>query len=252
MKKITSLVLMACVLISSIFALTSCFHTCEFEEAWSNDASYHYHACTNKNCEKMSDTAEHIWDDGVITTKPTQEKRGLMTFTCTECEYTRKEAVEFTGLDEEDWAAALTNATFANFTYVEEASVNSNGIEVSTVATYMFTEGKAYAAVTIGGKTTSDTATGDQADITRKDMARSIRTMLDHSEFTYDAEKKVYNLTGEAYISSLGTYADTMVITFENGRIVEIFYTCEIESSGVTMECEATITISDYGTTEIK
>lgn len=252
MKKITSIILLACVLISSVFTLTSCLHLCIFEEAWSHDANSHYHACSQKDCDKTRDSAVHSWDEGVITAKPTQENRGLMAFTCTECEYTRNEALEFTGLDEEDWAAALTNATFANFTYVEEAAVKNNGIEITTEAMYMFTDEKAFVALTIGGKTTSNTVKGEQANATRNDMARSIRTMLEHSEFTYDAENKVYNLTGEAYISSLTTYADNVVVTFKDGKISEIFYTCEVESSGVTMQCEATITISDYGTTVIK
>ena len=40
---------------------------------------------------------EHVWDDGVITTNPTCEGKGVKTFTCTVCNATKTEDVDPTG-----------------------------------------------------------------------------------------------------------------------------------------------------------
>ena len=38
-------------------------------------------------------TNEHTWDDGVVTTKPTAEKEGVKTYTCTVCNKTKTETI---------------------------------------------------------------------------------------------------------------------------------------------------------------
>ncbi|MBQ8174914.1 MAG: hypothetical protein IJ009_05865 [Clostridia bacterium] len=38
--------------------------------------------------------AAHAWDAGVVTTEPTQDKEGIKTFTCADCEQTKMEPVE--------------------------------------------------------------------------------------------------------------------------------------------------------------
>ena len=39
-------------------------------------------------------TAPHNWNDGVITTQPTEEEEGVMTYTCTDCGHTKTEPVD--------------------------------------------------------------------------------------------------------------------------------------------------------------
>lgn len=41
----------------------------------------------------ISCECEHEWDDGVVTVKPTEEREGVKTFTCTKCEETKKESI---------------------------------------------------------------------------------------------------------------------------------------------------------------
>lgn len=53
------------------------------------DDTNHKHTCSCTETE----TAEHSWNDGEITTEPTEEKEGVKTFTCTDCGATKTEAV---------------------------------------------------------------------------------------------------------------------------------------------------------------
>ena len=103
MKKIISVLLVCCLLSACCVTLVSCGHECTFSSEWLTDETSHWHACTGEECKEISDKADHTWNDGEITTKPTQEADGVKTFTCTVCELTRTEPVEFTGMTEDEW-----------------------------------------------------------------------------------------------------------------------------------------------------
>lgn len=251
MKKITSLILLTCVLITSIITLASCIHECEFTDEWTADESSHWHNCSNEKCEEISDKANHTWDEGIITTKATQESDGVKTFTCSVCNNTKNESVAFTGLSKEDWNEIFSQENFKNFTYFEEAVVTANGIEVTTSGLYKFTETKAYCLVSAAGQTAEDTLTGLEATNTKKQMVDSILSLAKYEIFEYDAENKIYNLTGEMEIASLNTTAKSATLKFENGKPVQLIYTCDIVSQGIVMECISTVNFSDFGTTEI-
>ena len=73
--------------------------TCNYEKpagehTWGDwekvDEENHKHTCSSCN---EPETAEHKWDDGEITTEPTEEKEGVKTFTCPECNATKTESV---------------------------------------------------------------------------------------------------------------------------------------------------------------
>ena len=55
------------------------------------------------NCGEVVSTRElpptgaHVWDDGTVTTAPTETTPGVRTFTCTVCDQTRTEAIPATG-----------------------------------------------------------------------------------------------------------------------------------------------------------
>lgn len=63
------------------------------EHSWGKwekvDDTNHKRTCT---CE-TSETEEHKWDDGEITTDPTETKEGVKTYTCSECKGRKTEAV---------------------------------------------------------------------------------------------------------------------------------------------------------------
>ena len=64
-----------------------------FSEAWSSDDTHHWHECTDEGCNEVADYGEHTWDAGEVTTEPSYEAAGEMTYTCTVCEATRTESI---------------------------------------------------------------------------------------------------------------------------------------------------------------
>lgn len=67
--------------------------------AWSSDATYHWHDCTVSGCGEQFDKAEHVWDEGTVTTKATFTSDGEKTYTCTVCQKTKKETVTMEYID---------------------------------------------------------------------------------------------------------------------------------------------------------
>lgn len=68
-------------------------HTHKFAEVWTSNDTHHWHAAVCEHTEEVSDKALHAWDNGVITTKPTETSKGVKTFTCGVCGATKTESV---------------------------------------------------------------------------------------------------------------------------------------------------------------
>ena len=68
-------------------------HTHTFDmSAWEKDANMHWHKSTCGHDVK-ADEAAHTWNDGVVTTQPTETAEGVKTFTCTVCGATKTESM---------------------------------------------------------------------------------------------------------------------------------------------------------------
>ena len=76
--------------------------------------------------------------------------------------------------------------------------------------------------------------------------------MVKFEDYKYDAASKTYILTGEFTIVSLGVKADTCTLTFEDGKLVKMVYTCKVVESGMTFDVTSTVLFTDYGTTTVK
>ena len=63
-----------------------------FSSEWSSDETYHWHDSTCGH-DVVDGKANHIWDEGVITKKPTTTTKGVRTFTCTVCGKIKTESV---------------------------------------------------------------------------------------------------------------------------------------------------------------
>ena len=86
--KIRILVLLL-ILVLSI--LCSCGHTHEFSSIYSTDESNHWHVC---KCGEKGDLSEHTFGEGTVTVFPTTEREGIMTYTCSVCQYKKNETIE--------------------------------------------------------------------------------------------------------------------------------------------------------------
>ncbi len=248
MKKIVSILLTVCMLLSVSAMLASCKHTCEFSEEWTKDETSHWHTCTDAECAEVSDKAEHVWNDGEITTKATQEAAGVKTFTCTTCGQTKTEAVAFTGFTEEEWEAALADSLFENFTYEEEAKTSLGG---KSSAKYKLTKDDAWVRMVQGSSVQEEYASSlVEVEELRGSFLDSLKDMTPYDSFKYDAETKTYK-ADTIYLPLLELPANRITVTFTDGKLTEISYDVNYSINGVAFDITSKITISDYGTTTI-
>ena len=66
----------------------------EFSAEWSTDETCHWHACTAKKHTDTTEKLPHEFNDGVVTTEPTEETEGVKTFTCKTCGYSYTKKIE--------------------------------------------------------------------------------------------------------------------------------------------------------------
>ena len=69
-------------------------HEHTFSAEWSKDETHHWHSATCAHTNEVSGKAEHNWNDGVVTTEPTEENTGVKTYTCTDCGQTKEETLD--------------------------------------------------------------------------------------------------------------------------------------------------------------
>ena len=95
-KSIFTFCAIALMFVLSLSGLAACNKNVEhnFLEEWSNDETYHWHACADKGCKETKDKAEHSWNGGNVTVEPTTEKEGAMVYTCTVCRREKTEKID--------------------------------------------------------------------------------------------------------------------------------------------------------------
>ena len=94
MKRKTFLTIMTLLLTIVMLAACGKGGKHNYSEEWSNDETYHWHACADKGCKELKDKAEHSWNDGSVTVEPTTEKEGSMVFVCTVCRREKTEKID--------------------------------------------------------------------------------------------------------------------------------------------------------------
>lgn len=62
------------------------------DPVWQKDETGHWHNC-KPGCLEQLNKAAHTWDNGTVTTPPTEDEQGIRTFTCTVCKHMRTEPV---------------------------------------------------------------------------------------------------------------------------------------------------------------
>ena len=74
--------------------------------AWTDSGDNHTRTCQTAGCGATESLA-HAWDEGVVTKEPTEDEKGIKTFTCSDCGKTREEPIAELGHEHSwgDWAA---------------------------------------------------------------------------------------------------------------------------------------------------
>ena len=244
MKKNLSVFVLLCLLTSLCALFASCNHECTFSDEWSSDAKKHWHVCNVKGCDKIADEAAHTWDEG----KPSDD--GTV-YTCTVCAKTKKDE-SAAALTEAEWNAAFSAANFVNFTYVETATVTGSGFSMETIATSKISEDAAWAEVSVMGQKQEEfTTEASEIAAARDGFMQSIEGLTNYASYTFDKESKTYKAIEPLKLAALDAFAEDITLTFENGKLVKMEYSCEVVESGITMNAISTVVISDYGTTVV-
>ena len=253
MKKAVSILLCACTLLSALM-LSACGHECTLADGWRNDVNSHWHACTDRDCTEKADLAIHTWNGGEVTKRATQEAAGVRTYTCTVCNYKKKQNFSFTGMTEEEWYNALAQDLFINFTLTEKTTVKIAGAEFVTTMAYEFEDGsKAKFTETLPGQQpTSEIFPAENISIIRQALWAYCAAMAEYEDYYYDSRSKSYILKGVFTIPTYEVPADTATIKFKDGKLSEITYTCKYTEDILTYYISSTITVTNYDSTKIQ
>ena len=71
------------------------FHT--YADTWSYNDDSHWRVATCQHTAEIIGESEHLWNNGVITTPPSDQTAGVKTYTCVVCEHTKTEIIPVVG-----------------------------------------------------------------------------------------------------------------------------------------------------------
>ena len=130
------------------------------EHTWTdwapNGDENHIRECMDDNCDAF-ETLTHSWDNGVVTTEPTCTEKGVKTYTCQTCQYTKTEEIPMTDHQWTNWrpnddgthtracrcnANEIDDCTYDNGVVTIEPTHTSKGIKTftCTVCGHTYTE----------------------------------------------------------------------------------------------------------------
>ena len=271
MKKFFVFLLAALTCISSAFAFVACDqsqnHEHAFKSEWTSDATHHWHECEGEICLEVSDKSEHTWDSGTVKTEATADKAGEMTYTCTVCKTTKSEALEFAGIDEDEWKDSIAEHKFDNvtisYTLVSEEMTQENLVKIADDKVYRKN------TTTMAGSepmTFDLVFTGEEA-VYEKDLFMTIflNLLAERDNFVWNADEAAYlapeKVTTSVDMSEIGyTATEEMTngkVKFDANGMLEYFSCTLKETVYVNGELQATVTgdvvwsFSAYGTTVI-
>lgn len=234
-NKIKALLLAICIALPAMFALTACGHKHEYSDTWSKDATYHWHACTGKDCDATADKSKHTFVEQHNETQYWQE--------CSVCGY-QKDVV----------TATVDNTTLANALDFKDADGNfyTNwqaecvNQENETIEITKQTEEAAYiylrslnpeTSIYVNIETNSSvkysktnnadvkwTKTERASTYNLNTLAKSALSISDLKDltFTYNTEDKMYHATQEITSTSTFKISSEYTLKFVNGKLVGI------------------------------
>ena len=104
-KSLFTILAIALMFVLSLSVLTACNKKHTYSSEWKFDETVHWHECMTKKHSDVADKADHTFDEGVITTPPTEAAEGVKTLTCTVCGYQTTQSVPKLGhtFDMDNW-----------------------------------------------------------------------------------------------------------------------------------------------------
>lgn len=218
MKKLFLLILALC----TVLTLAACGeedHT--FATKWENDATDHWHACTDEGCTEVEGKAAHTMASKGVTKPAVGTNAGEETLECSVCGY--RQTQPFAALTQEAW-----NALFAF------ENVKAVGEMGGSIAEFL-----------INGSAVQLTAENESGFVPRSMVLDYFDLSAKFADFsTYDG--KTYKATA----TTIGIGAiENVEMTVTDGKIVSIIYTPTVEEGEESESC--TFTFSEWGTVTV-
>lgn len=201
----TLISILALIVISSM-ALASCSetHKCSFTSTWSYNSTNHWHACSDKSCEKTSSYGAHVLTD-------TFDANGAPISLCSTCGYSEPR-ISTEVASAEEWNAMFDSFPPANFTEKAFATNfdHSTQQNVMLEQTTIITENSRYYS-SVGAE--------NEMYVT-KNTDESYTLYLKGDELPSDCDKtKFYHIADNEYAQymyEMSATSGAMVVTFEN------------------------------------
>lgn len=98
-NKIKALLLAVCLMLPTMFMLTSCGHKHTYAEAWSHNETNHWHTCTSEECDETKDNGEHTFGDWTEKTTAGYGVDRVEKHSCTVCGYEQDKTINNSRLE---------------------------------------------------------------------------------------------------------------------------------------------------------
>ncbi len=120
----------------SFLTTTGDIHKHSYQTDWAFDDTHHWHSCSVNGCDKKNELAEHLWDNGSITTQATCSNDGVKTFTCS-CGATKNEPIPassaFHSIPEGEFACGICNVFFVENNEQLLTALSQDAAEINVV-----------------------------------------------------------------------------------------------------------------------
>jgi len=207
-------------------------HEHAFSAEYTSDEEYHWFAC---ECGEKDGYEKHVWNKGSVTLRPTTEKEGELTFTCTVCRATRIEKIdkltsdhthtyEFENSDESHhWNECVCGAKQGSAEHKWDAGT------VTIPATEIVTGVKTFACIECGRKVAQMIpATTDNGLSFTAATYYKMSDKLAKNPLTVEAEifldPSVTGRAGAVFGNYLGVRQDFLLEIYQNG-VPRLYYT---------------------------
>ena len=166
MKKLILFILCGCLLLPLIScageteppADDGTTHTHKAAMGYTCDETHHWRACTVEGCNIKMEWAEHTFADKEITTLPSAEAPGVMTYSCG-CGQTKTESVEYEEANDTIFGGDVFDERFNNVTVRVIATERVGNDDLTTNMILCFDNGLMSMAGTVRGEQVSGNMT---------------------------------------------------------------------------------------------
>lgn len=264
--------LFALIFALALLSVASCSkgedHTHRRTRSYKFDDQYHWYPCQTNDCTHQLEKAQHNFNEGTVTKRPTSTSDGIKTFVCIDCKYSKEIVIsknDVKNVNSYEWKTSFSGSQFRNVTAKIVETIKMGDKTYKTEYNIQGNESIIYVTIVkyVDGKETEYTGkyqegnklwVMDSRDKTIEDVSytfnsemMSLAKLLKDWNFDLESEySKFAFYNGEEYIGkNIGEYK-TVRVRFAGGKMAYI----EGFDGNESPERTVTIEFSKYGETK--